>query len=93
MDRDQKLWDEIVMPIYKEMYEKATPSADIDKMIESGETRQEGFYNNYYLSDKEQTQIIEKHLKGKRLSKLEKQKVRTTVILGSSPSIVKKEKK
>ena len=87
MKTDQHLWDKVVMPIYKEMYKKATPKADIDKLIEDGTTKQERWFMKYYLSEEKQDEIIKKHCKG--LKKLEKKKVKFEVLLGASPTDTK----
>ena len=85
MTREDKLWS-IVLEIYKRMYKEATPPGNWDEMMESGETKQEGFFDNYVLSQERSDEIIEQTIKEtKRLSKYEKQKIKTSVYIGSSP--------
>ena len=86
MEKD-KLW-EVCIKIYREQFKKAEPSADFDKLRESGETEKEDFFMNYYLSMEEQEAIIKKHSKG--LSRREKRNVEFTVHLGCSPNSSKK---
>ena len=67
--------DVLIEIILKELYLNATPSVDynqIDKTFEN-------WYLGYQISAKKELEIVEKHLKGKRLSKLTKQAIRNTV--------------
>jgi len=88
INRDEQLFNEVCMPIYRELFKKATPSADFDGLIKSGEAFKDRFYNNYYLPDDTTIEIIEKHIKdnSKKLKKYEKNKIRTTILLGCSPT-------
>ena len=90
MDRDRKLWDEVAMPIYRKMYKEATPSRDFDEMINSGEVAVQDFFRQYYLDICRQNEIIDECVgevkKRLRLRKREIQKIRTTVMLGCSPT-------
>ncbi|MHA1853853.1 MAG: hypothetical protein ACTSUF_10175 [Candidatus Heimdallarchaeaceae archaeon] len=83
--KDKQLW-ELCMNIYRELYKKATPSADLDELIKSGETKKENWFRKYYLSQKDIIRIMNKHMKGKRLSRFERNAVRMEILLGSSPS-------
>ncbi len=82
--------DEIMLEIYRALYKEATPSVDIDELIKSGEIKKEGFFNNYYLEDSRQEKIIEAVLKTKKVSKYYKDLITRSVILGASPTGVKK---
>jgi len=84
MKSDKQLMD-ICLDIYREMYSKATPPADFDEMMKSGETSQEGFFMNYTLPFDEHDEILEKHMKLNKLTKYERKKVSTTIYLGCSP--------
>jgi len=84
---DEKLWN-ICMEIYREAYKKSEPSADFDKLIKSGEAKQPQFFMKYYIPEKILTEIIDKHTKG--LSKYDKHRVETAILLGCSPTSVKK---
>ena len=89
-DRDDILYTEVCMPIYRELFKKATPSADFDELIKTGEAKIEGFFDNYYLSNETIDEIIEKHIKGSieklHLKKYEKNTIRNTILLGCSPT-------
>ena len=93
-DRDNKLFKKICIPIYRELFKKSVPSGNLTKMMASGETQKEGFFYKYFLPDDKITGIIEKHIKKStvqlRIKKYEKQKIRTTIMLGCSPTGCKK---
>jgi len=92
MKSDEKLWG-ICMVIYRIMYKEASPSADFDAMIESGEALRtdrrdyNSFFEKYFLDDERQMEIINETCKENKLTKREKDKVKTTVLLGCSPTI------
>ena len=50
-DRDEQLFNEVCMPIYRELFKKAEPSVDFDVLIKSGEAKKEGFFDKYYYGD------------------------------------------
>lgn len=81
------LMDKLIMQIYREMYAVSEPIADFDKLIETGEAKKEGFFNNYLIDRKIHDEIIERNIKNKRLSKQEKQIIRNTINLGCSPKL------
>jgi len=74
----------LIMDIYREMYAKATPPADFDKLIETGEAKKEDFFLNYVLDQETQEEIILKHCK--KLSKHDTNRIKGIVYLGSSPT-------
>ena len=88
MKRDEALW-EICMEIYRILFKEATPSVDFDQLVKSGEAKQDDFFMKYYLGDERQMEIIEDICKEHKLTKNEKSKVKTTVLLGCSPTINK----
>jgi len=94
IDRDEKLFDKVCMPIYQELFKKAEPSANFKKMLKTKEAFKDNFFYNYYLPDDVAEEIIGKHIK-KNTKKLsirtyEKSKIRTTILLGCSPTGSKK---
>ena len=96
MGRDDKLFDEICMNIYRELYRLAQPSVDFDELVATGEAKKDNFFRNYTINDTLLHEVIDWHLKNNKLilSKREKEKVRTTVLLGCSPrSVYEQEKK
>lgn len=85
----------IIWQIYKEMYAVSTPAADFDKLVEEAEKNELGQkiipFNDYEISEKDYEEILERNLKGKRLTKLKQQMIRNTIALSVSPRF-KKEK-
>ena len=84
-----KGWD-IIMDIYREMYSRATPKADFDELIRTGEAKKSLFFQNYYLDGETQEEIIMKHCKKFGLSGLQIDRIKTQVHLGCSPTEIKK---
>jgi hypothetical protein len=80
---------QIVWDIYRELYKEATPKADFDKLVEEAPTNSEGQkdiqFMDYEISERVFNEILDKHLKVRRLTKLKQQMIRNTVTLGCSP--------
>lgn len=77
---------EIILNIYRKMFKESTPSADFDKMMKSGETKENNFFMKYYLKDREQDKIIYEELsKHKRMPKWKKDRIARSIFLGCSP--------
>ena len=87
------LWENVVMNIYRQMYKEATPPADFDKLLESGETKKEGWFEKYYLPAERQNEIYEYWCNKFKCDKYEREKISFEVFLGAAPSCIKKEKK
>lgn len=85
---DRKLWG-ICIDIYRQSFKEATPSADFDKMVKSGETKKQDFFKNYYLPPARLDEIIAEHIKKNRLDGLDARKIENTIYLGCSPSGVR----
>lgn len=83
-ENDRKLWN-ICVDIYREMYSKSTPSADFDKLISDGETKNKDWFLDYYLDAEEQQRIINKHIIKNNLKRSEKVKISVTVNIGCAP--------
>ena len=96
MNRNDKLFNEICIPIYRQLYAEATPSADFDKLIVSEEVEKDRFFMKYYLDDSRQLEIIEEHIKKHtkkyKVRKHEKDMIKTTILLGCSPRSVEEVK-
>lgn len=86
------LWD-VCMSIYRQMYKESEPSADFDKLMKEGETKKPDWFMKYYLSEKRQIEILEKHTKKYKLNEREKHEVSKELFLGCSPSMVDKNSK
>lgn len=87
--KEQKIiWD-----IYRELYKASTPSADFDELVNSAEKNELGQkiipFNDYEISLEDYQEIIERNLKGQRLTKLKKQAIKNSVALGCSPRFKK----
>jgi hypothetical protein len=84
---------QIVWDIYRELYKEATPKADFDKLVEKAPTNSEGKkdigFMNHVISESKFYEILDKHLKGRRITKLKQLMIRNTVLLGCSPKFKK----
>ena len=86
--RATKKEEQLILDIYRRIYSEI--GVDLDELIEKGITKREGWFDNYYMSQEKQDEIIEEMLKGKRLTKLKKNAIRASLYLGSLPSSVLK---
>ena len=81
---EQIFWD-----IYRDLFKEATPSGDFDKLVEEAPINDMGQkdigFMNYEITENLFNQILDRHLKGKRITKLRKQMIRNTILLGCSP--------
>ena len=87
--KTRKQLAKIALDIYREMYAKATPKADFDDLMHKGVTKKKDWFMDYYLDEKSQKEIINKHCKG--CSRIEKRTIEVEVNLGCSPTSVRKE--
>lgn len=87
--------EEIVLKILKELYAVSNPPADFNELVNSAEKDKKGQkiipFNDYEISQEDYNEILERNLKGKRLTKLKQQAIRNSIALGVSPRF-KKEK-
>ena len=90
MKSDKKLL-EIVLNIYQEMYNKASPKANFKELMKKGITKQPNWFMDYILDEAKQMDIIDKHCKKNKLTKREKEKIHFTVMLGCSPRFAEKD--
>lgn len=83
----------IIWQIYRELYRASTPSADFDLLVENAEINKLGqkviLFNDYEISLEDYNEIVERNLKGQRLTKLKKQAIRNSCMLGCSPKFKK----
>lgn len=84
------IWD-----IYRELYKESTPSADFDKLVEEapidGSGRKYIAFMDYSIPESLFEEILDRHLKGHKLTKLKQRMIRNTVLLGCSPKFTKNE--
>lgn len=83
------LWA-ICLDIYRQLYKEATPSADIDKLIASGETKKPNWFMKHHLPQRRQDKIMEEHIKKNHLNRRQAASIRNEIWLGSSPSGVER---
>jgi len=76
-----KQTDKIILDILRQMYLEATPSLNLDEAMESGLTKEDSWYSNYFLDDSRQKEIIEEQLKGKKLTKLKKTSINFNIFM------------
>lgn len=85
----------IIWDIYRELYANSEPKADFDELVNSAEKNEYGEkiipFDGYEISEEDFYEIIERNIKGKRLTKLTQQMIKNTVTLGCSPKF-KREK-
>ena len=86
--RATKKEEQLMMDIYRRIYSEIC--VDLDELIKQGVTKREEWFDNYYMPQTKQDEIIEEMLKGKRLTKLKKNAIRVSLYLGSLPSSVSK---
>jgi hypothetical protein len=77
--------EKILIEIYQKMYEEATPSADFDKLMKSGEAKKEGWFLNYSLEQERQEEILDEAMKKYKVPKWKRKQFSVTVNLGCSP--------
>ena len=80
--------EQLMMDIYRRIYSEI--GVNLDELIKQGVTKRDGWFDNYYMPQTKQDEIIEEMLKGKRLTKLKKNAIRVSLYLGSLPSSVNK---
>ena len=84
--------EKIIMDIYRALYKASTPSADFDELMENAALDDSGRklipYNDYLISIDTYDEIISSMLKDKRLTKLNKAAIRSTIHLGCSPKTI-----
>lgn len=78
-------YQKIVQEIYREIYKRAKPKGDWNKMLKSGEAKMPNFFAKYYLDEHIQQVIITEICKKHKLTRREIDAIRTEVTLGSSP--------
>ncbi len=87
--KEQKIiWD-----IYVELYANSEPKGNFDELVNSAEKDKNGRkiipYENHEISLEDYNEILERNLKGKRLTKLKQQAIKNTVALSVSPRFKK----
>ena len=86
---------QIVWDIYRDLYKYSTPKADFDELVEKATINEYGQkdigFMNYEIPESLFNEIVEKHTKGRRLTKIKQQMIRNTILFGCSPKFKKDE--
>lgn len=86
---------QIIWDIYRDLYKESTPNADFDKLVEEAPINSIGQkdigFMNHTISESKFDEILDKHLKCSRITKLKQLMIRNTVLLGCSPKFKKEE--
>jgi hypothetical protein len=85
------LWN-ICVEIYTQMYKEAIPPMEwkvIERLAKENKL-QENWFNDFYLPQKRQLEIVEQAYKKYKCGTYEKRKINFEVWLGCSPSMSKK---
>ena len=81
--------EKIIWDIYRELYLNSEPFCNFDELVNSAQKNEKGEkiipFENYFIEQELMDEIIEKHLKNKRLTKLTKNAIKVNVYLGCSP--------
>jgi hypothetical protein len=81
--------EEILFNIYRELYKNSEPVGDFDELFKNATVNERGEkvipFNDYVISDDKMEEIIKKHLKGNRITKLKQNAFRCSILLGCSP--------
>lgn len=82
---------DIILDIYRELYEKSTPSVDFDMLVENAEIDEFGRkiipYDDYEIEGELLSEIINKYISKNKLKKIDAQIIKCEVYLGVSPKI------
>jgi hypothetical protein len=90
MRSDKYLWN-VCMKMYRAMYKKADPPANIDKLIKEGKTREHDWWRNHCLAQEEQDKIVNRIAKQHKITAKERKKIDFEMCLGASPISVSPE--
>lgn len=89
---DKKI-ESIIHDIYVELYLNSTPTANFDELVANAKVNERGQkeipFMDYYLPIEDIEKIISE--KCKKIDKYWSNKIRTSILLGCSPSSFKKE--
>ena len=84
---------QIIWDIYRDLYKASTPIVDFDKLVEEAPTNNRGQkdigFMNYEIEESLFNEILDKHLKGKKITKIKQRMFRNTILMGCSPKFKK----
>ena len=81
--RATKKEEQLIMDIYRKIYSEI--GIDLDELIKQGVTKRDGWFDNYYMPQTKQDEIIEEMLSKIKMTKLKRQMLRNTLYLGALP--------
>lgn len=86
---------QIIWDIYRDLYKASTPKANFDTLVEEAPTNSRGQkdigFMNYEIPESLFNEILDKHLKGRRITKIKQRMFRNTILMGCSPKFSKSE--
>ena len=85
--RATKKEEQLIMDIYRKIYSEI--GIDLDELIKQGVTKRDGWFDNYYMPQTKQDEIIEEMLSKIKMTRLKRQMLRNTLYLGALPSNVR----
>ena len=77
---------QILLEIYSEVYKHTKPKLDFKKAHKQKELSQADWFTKYYMPEPQQQRIMEKVMKKYKLNKHDKQTIKNSYWLGSSPT-------
>ena len=81
--RATKKEEQLILDIYRRIY--AEIGVDLDELIKQGVTKREGWFDNYYMPQEKQDEIIEEMLSKIKMTRLKRQMLKNTLYLGALP--------
>ena len=81
--RATKKEEQLIMDIYRKIYSEI--GIDLDELIKQGVTKRDGWFDNYYMPQTKQDEIIEEMLSKIKMTRLKRQMLRNTLYLGALP--------
>lgn len=78
------------MECLEDIYMNTVPSVDLKEIIKSGETKKDGWFDNYIISEEKLIYIIEEYISRYKLGKHEADYIRSNIYLGPCPQITYK---
>lgn len=85
MKSNKYLWEDVCMPIYRQMYKEAEPKGNIDILIRDGKTAEDNWFLNFFLPHRRQKEIFDYWCKKKKVTAAEHKKVSSEIWLGCAP--------
>ena len=81
--RATKKEEQLILDIYRKIYSEI--GIDLDELIKQGVTKRDGWFDNYYMPQTKQDEIIEEMLSKIKMTRLKRQMLRNTLYLGALP--------